>query len=333
MALSIYGCLQIRNGVFYFRRSIPKDIRSKINQSEIIVSLRTRERQEASRRSILCLNVTNRLFREIRMSGVKTLDPDFKARVRKALKQFEHDGTEASESLAFAGKGASPETLRAFLQGLDEHLASAPLTHTLEEGGNVAEFLEDLRSLPDLQDIGNSDPKAAQAFIQREFLKQLRATVENTLRLYTDPSYESADDLAPSVVATTPKTITPPRNTTTILEAWEQYAKENRTKWGASTAPQYESTIKEFTNSAFVGNKAVEDITRTDLVRYKTILHQLPANWKKIKKYRELSVGELLALDIPEKDKLSDRTINERFNVLKPFFKWCSYAKGLLFCT
>ncbi len=59
MTLSIYGCLQTRNGIFYFRRSIPKDIRSKFDQSEFIVSLRTRERQEARRRSILCLNVTN----------------------------------------------------------------------------------------------------------------------------------------------------------------------------------------------------------------------------------------------------------------------------------
>lgn len=332
MALSISGCLQNRGGVFYFRRSVPQDLRLKINQSEIIVSLCTRERQEARRRSILCINVTNRLFREMRMSGVKTLDPDFKARVRKALKQFEHESTQSNESLAFAtGTAATPETLTALLQGLDTYLANTPPSQVLEEGGDIAGFLQSMRSLPELQDIGSSDPKAAQAFIQREFLKRFRATVENTLRLHTDPSYEPADDLPTSALSAgaLPPIVTQPRDTTTILEAWEQYAKENSAKWSATTAPQYESRIREFAHPDFVGNKAVADISRSDLVKYKNIVHHLPAHWKKSKQYRDLTVSELIALDISEKDKLSDRSINERFTTLKAFFKWCRYGQGL----
>lgn len=102
------------------------------------------------------------------MADHKSIDPGFKARVREALRTFELGSANRNEDLAYLGDSAPPQQLEALLIGIDERLKDQ-VSFTVVREGLIADLAEAIRcKAPDLQDVGDSDPEAAAAFLQRE---------------------------------------------------------------------------------------------------------------------------------------------------------------------
>ena len=69
-------------------------------------------------------------------------------------------------------------------------------------------------------------------------------------------------------------------------------------------------------------NKPASDLTKEDIVKFKTVLMKMPSNRTKIPAYRDKSITELMSLEIPENDKLSNTTINNNFTKISTFLTW-----------
>ena len=84
-----------------------------------------------------------------------------------------------------------------------------------------------------------------------------------------------------------------------------------------------------------LGNRNINDITRTDFRKFRDILRQLPPNRKKSVKYRNKSIQEILAM-IPE-ETLNIKTVNDIVQAVSSMFNWAeregiiknNYAKDL----
>ena len=71
-----------------------------------------------------------------------------------------------------------------------------------------------------------------------------------------------------------------------------------------------EQTIKETQQTyedviELIGDKPISEYTNTDGRDYRTSIISLPKNRKKMKKYRDFNIHELLKMDVPEDDRLS----------------------------
>jgi len=65
-----------------------------------------------------------------------------------------------------------------------------------------------------------------------------------------------------------------------------------------------------------IGDKPCNKVTREDVSRFKEVVMRLPSNRLKKQVYRDKSISELIATDIPENDLLSQR-LNLHINLLQ----------------
>lgn len=71
-----------------------------------------------------------------------------------------------------------------------------------------------------------------------------------------------------------------------------------------------------------LGDTPINKITREDVARFKETVLMLPSNRKKKECYRSKSIRELVAMPIPDSDKLSPKSINKNLEKASSFFKW-----------
>lgn len=327
MALIISSYLQRRNGTFYFRRTIPKDLRPLAGQSEFVFSLRTDSRQIATTRAIICLHATNTALREMMMTDRKRLDPQYKERVRKALASFRVGSHESSEEIFYQGLLVPQDTLEQLLDATRLFLESGQtkLSPALHDS-LIAPLLE---AVPELSNFEDSDPELAVGYLSREFIKSLRAVMLDAKAIHRGEAVELPTTHSP---AATPLSLStePVISSLTTLDAWAEYVAEKGAGWQPSTKKSYQTAIAEFTSSDFIGNPSVGTLTREDLISYRSKLQKLPAQRNKLKPYRDKSISELIAMDIPEMDLMMGRTINERLGLISSFLTWCHSTKNYL---
>lgn len=82
--------LQIRNSTFYFRRKIPREIRSITRQSELVFSLRTSDKNLAIFRAALCMHLSAQYLHSLTSSNHQSLTLALKTRVREILSGHQH---------------------------------------------------------------------------------------------------------------------------------------------------------------------------------------------------------------------------------------------------
>lgn len=399
MSLSkISQFLQVRRSGFYFRRKIPKQLRSLLSQNEFVFSLRTSEKNTALFRAAACLQLTDHFLADVTAANLATLTPALKAQLQAILSRApapplsphapsEHlsrgssglmlvDRPQAAtwppdlglsllstliDLFMADSKGIDPK----FKLYLSEHLQTVAYERLREFEDELfsnphivskleryelgirffSAYLEEPRSLRAVAKpgdkfsdtllavwnevsghIGDSDPNAAQLYCNREAIKCSLRILENAIRAARDPSFslpaqgatlQRTQNIAPEIAAPSP----------TISVAWEEYVADVGSKWSALTRNMYRGYIQEFI-SEFTGDVPVSQLSRDDLVSYRNKLLLLPAQRKKDRRYRDKSIPELLAMEIPTNERYSDRSINERLTHLSSLLTWCRAVKG-----
>ena len=71
-----------------------------------------------------------------------------------------------------------------------------------------------------------------------------------------------------------------------------------------------------------LGNPFVGQVTKTDIVKYKNFLFQMPSNRNKKSTYISKSIDQLMEMDIPSEDLLSNTTIGNHFVKIASFLAW-----------
>ncbi|MCB2427128.1 site-specific integrase [Methylophaga pinxianii] len=98
-----------RNGIFYFRRAIPKALQAKLNRKEIKFSLNTRDKLQALHLEWLCAIKVNEMIEKAKAGMEFPKGPLFN--FEKSNKTFaDKDGNQGAET----SKRIDPETIKAF---------------------------------------------------------------------------------------------------------------------------------------------------------------------------------------------------------------------------
>lgn len=109
----------------------------------------------------------------------------------------------------------------------------------------------------------------------------------------------------------------------TLSEIIKIYLDEGQSiqRWKDRSQEQVASTLNLF--SAIVGdNSPFKSIDKTTARDFKQQYMKLPSNMRKKAVYRDKTIAELLAMEIPQPDRLSHNTINNNLVRLGVFFNW-----------
>lgn len=257
-----------------------------------------------------------------------SLDPQYKTDLRSFLERSILTSTHAFEDslhtdpasvMGAATLGKLESALRSYLEDPDHNQLP------FDTEGGLKELMEACRSAS--PGIGTSDPGAAKRYFNREFSKAFLRIVEANRRILVDPGFSlpayqdtRAGD-SPHVAAAKP-------GAPAISMAWEEYKQE--VKWKPNSERQFDALIRDFISPEFVGDKPVSALTRDDIIGFRNTQRKLPARREKSREYRDKTVAELVAMDIPAHICITERTINNKLTTLGTFFNWCHKIKGYL---
>jgi integrase len=104
-----------------------------------------------------------------------------------------------------------------------------------------------------------------------------------------------------------------------LSEVIQNYVAENeKANWTEKTKQENESSLRLFLE--VMSNVAIKTLNRRQISEFKAVLQKLPPNRKKVKKFRDKSIQQLLAMDIDK--TLSVRTINKILTRVGSLFKY-----------
>jgi len=105
-----------------------------------------------------------------------------------------------------------------------------------------------------------------------------------------------------------------------MSEVIEFYAKEKERAWTDKSRDEILANIELF--KEFVGDVPITDINRARVSDFRRVLMELPSNMRKKKKYCDKTLKELIEMEIPEEDRLANRTINKIVGRVGTFFEY-----------
>jgi integrase len=113
----------------------------------------------------------------------------------------------------------------------------------------------------------------------------------------------------------------------TLCDCIELFIAEKRRGWKESHAfvNEYKGYRPKLALlSEILDNPLVDEITKTDIVKYKNILFKLPSNRNKKLIYIGRTFKQLMEMEIPHRDLLSSTTISNHFVKVSSFLSWLS---------
>ncbi|WP_019868587.1 DUF6538 domain-containing protein [Methylovulum miyakonense] len=114
----------------------------------------------------------------------------------------------------------------------------------------------------------------------------------------------------------------PPEPAPLLSELIKIYFEEGETlkRWKNRTLDQIKATLSLF--QSIVGDIPIKSIDKAITRDFKQKYLKLPANMNKKAAYRDKTILELLAMDIPEQDRLAHNTINNNIIRVSVLFGW-----------
>ncbi len=150
---------------------------------------------------------------------------------------------------------------------------------------------------------------------------KIPALVEPLLggRKRTSPAYLPTTSLSPSLAteSLSQGNSAPSQTGMTLEQLIEVYTAEHLTAWTSRTALEFEGIFRLLVRIA--GNVHVSAIDRKKCIALRDTLIKIPPGHNKASKHRELSVAELVGLNI---QKLHPKTVNKHLQLLSGMFRW-----------
>jgi hypothetical protein len=105
-----------------------------------------------------------------------------------------------------------------------------------------------------------------------------------------------------------------------ISEVITAYVIENRVRWREKSREENQFLLNLIVS--VLGDRKVGSLTLEDMRIYKEAVLSIPKHRSKLPKYRNLSVKELLQMEIPEEERLSARNALKYLSRARTFFTW-----------
>lgn len=315
---------------YYFRMSIPKDLRKAFGKTEIRRTLGTGQRKEARlKASLLALQVHD-IIDIIEKNMNTNLTPEhinqmLHQRLLDALDQWENTRTSRG-TLALS-----------FLEDNDKCLSGAHAMITKALTTNNHQFIaQTVDEMLDKNGISIDKDSLDYKKLCRETLKSVQKELVIEKRrnsgdysddeeLYTAQGHTShVSGQAKYIPQST--TVAPmypsPVPLTTLSAAIEKYIKYkvDSGNWGKVSQKDVPPMLNDFLS--VVGDMPTSSLNRDKMMEYYTALLKAPKN-RQMKKYRHKTLAELAKMNAPEDQRLSTRTIENRFDQIMFFLNWC----------
>ncbi|BEQ15116.1 integrase [Desulfoferula mesophila] len=238
--------------------------------------------------------------------------------VKKALEQYEEIRLRRSQPW-------SAEELTAYLNSLDDDIKVYKEKllqghYDLVEPGAL-EFLAE-KGLHDIPKNSLEFRKLCSALLKgmiAVFMQEKRNASGEGLDDELDSLLDNCIDNIPSTPATRQNPTGPQ---ITLSEALESYREEKirHRDWTGRTETDMRPRLDLF-------NEAVDDISikmlsKDDIRKFKHAVEHLPARRSVMPRYKGKSLNELLAMKVPENDRMSNSTIGQYFGAVVSFLLW-----------
>lgn len=305
-----------RGNTYWFRCSIPRDIKTSYPKAEETFSLETREYQEA--------------LKKLRRASVE-VDERFEEHRRYLAKQREPYAQELS-----------PEQLR--------HIEDVYYAHLLDEDDDLRlDGLDDQEFDYYQELIQDMDDDNRQSLARGRPSVFARSEAEEVLTwgnvdVRLDPSSPSWPKLIRAILSASVRAATAKRlrNEGTpvetpvmpqvnrkatgpiaseIMEAWATEKSRAKGGWTAATAKANRLWTERFI--AMAGDKQMAEYSKADAREFKSTLLSLPPNWTKIKGLEKLAMKEAgkraAALDL---EPMTGKNLNKVLGFVRAFWNW-----------
>ena len=326
-----------RAGRYHLRLRVPSDLQALLGYRELHHSLGTGDKRLAKRQAATLSRALQFLFSKIRQGELAHMtEAEIQAYirdyVRSLLEKDEHARVmgrlSAKPDGEFPGWGGMKYMLR-------ESLGESPKTTGTSETDNLIQQFG-LTLQPDTYEYLK---------LHRELLKAV-AKVWEIIEHRDEGDYDFEKGLfkaLPALRAISPPVVAPlaPLAPSEPLEPKELLSKVLDRYYDRKVSHVAESSKKEFENHTrlfytVVGDIPVESIDHGVCRNFVDILHKIPANWKKKKKYQDKGIKQLLEMTIPTGDRLVTRTISNIVTNVGTFLNWAvnqgyiaqNYMKG-----
>ena len=342
---------------FLFRCIVPKDLISVLGQKEFRVSLGNSLYSHSKIISSNLYNLCKIIFSEVREGYMQNITLEdvkniLRIEVRKSLMHIHHyeygtnvyDDKKLNESISRTGE--NEEKLRDRLEKdykgtidlIEREIDKILITQNLEPNKRNVEYKGLVRRWIDLKlirqnwkrDVLNESGKTDDDF---------RNDLEDKWKLGL---WENGEDkklnLSPVIENYAPEPIEP-----YIVQPKSIEQKYNKVK--SSPSPLFSKVIQEFyermkinkrrtktigaSKDAFnqlieiIGDKPIGDYTNADARDYRNTLSKLPKNRNKMVEYRDKTLNEILSMDVPMKDRISQQTEKLINSKISGFFNYC----------
>ena len=342
---------------FLFRCIVPKDLISVLGQKEFRVSLGNSLYSHSKIISSNLYNLCKIIFSEVREGYMQNITLEdvkniLRIEVRKSLMHIHHyeygtnvyDDKKLNESISRTDE--NEEKLRDRLEKdykgtielIEREVDKILITQNLEPNKRNVEYKGLVRRWVDLKlirqnwkrDVLNESGKTDDDF---------RNELEDKWKLGL---WENGEDkklnLSPVIENYAPEPIEP-----YIVQPKSIEQKYNKVK--SSPSPLFSKVIQEFyermkinkrrtktigaSKDAFnqlieiIGDKPIGDYTNADARDYRNTLSKLPKNRNKMVEYRDKTLNEILSMDVPMKDRISQQTEKLINSKISGFFNYC----------
>lgn len=304
MTFSPSYLMKNRYGIFYFQYRIPTNF-LKITSGRNLVrfSLRTRVRREALKQarkwSILMDKLALQFFNS----------PEFYGKAMELLMKYQKVAGAAS---------ADWETVEEFLMELDEReddALSKAIEYSNAKSDEFAKLnLENEQLKKTIEHSSTTGDVLTKLSLDNEYLKKTMELLHHKLDEQTLPAnfpspsapIQKSDALCLSLLV-------------------DRYLSELSVNWSSKhrATNERDLTPKLTLFVEIIGDRPVNEIKKEDVAQYKTVLLKYPANKNKKPAYKDLSIEQILDVELPDEDKLSATTISNHFNKISSFLDWC----------
>lgn len=332
--------LLCKGGRFYFRRLVPHDLRPLFGKGEIKYSLGAVGVRDARLQAEHISYKIGSLFQELRNLMEKKLKDLSGEDISRLIEKY-FDEIRTVRELAdisdneILGKEEYDSLIKAKTEQAT-YFKNALLKIQSDDGVEslLDGFLRNCEIEPDHEHQKYS-------IIKRGFIIQYKKYFENLVKRYNGESTseeeesiynkyllklnESSKENATMYIQGAKKVKTP-KKIYKLSEVWEKY-KEDKTKNDnkrASTLADYEKFFHLFIE--VVGDLNITEIDKSDIRSFREVLLNWPKNKSKNKKYKDKTTKEILEMDIPENDKITEKT---RRNYLCALMSFWTYAETL----
>ena len=319
---------------YYFHCIIPKDLRDILGKPQIRISLKNSDYCYSKNVAHTLYFLTQTIFEEFRIGKMKDITLEdvkeiLRVEVRKSLLHVHHyelgtnvwDEDKLKESISRIDDNEEKlrERLKKDYKGtidlIENEIDKILITQNLEPDKKNVEYKRLVRRWIELKllrqdwkkDLLNDSRKKDEDFqneVEEKWALGLwdnEESVSPSISIEDNPTQpylvkSNSIEVKYNKVESSPSPLFS-EVTPNHLELMRRNKRREQTI--KETQQTYEDVIE------LIGDKPISEYTNTDGRDYRTSIISLPKNRKKMKKYRDFNIHELLKMDVPEDDRLS----------------------------